>query len=83
MLHNVYWFINPCNISFNKILEDQSWERTETLMVGDTDNDIHAGKRAGIATCGVTYGSLSKEQIQKLEPDFVIGSLPELLVHIP
>ena len=73
----------PDPFIINKILEDQSWERTETLMVGDTDNDIHAGKRAGIATCGVTYGSLSKEQIQKLEPDFVIGSLPELLVHIP
>jgi phosphoglycolate phosphatase len=67
----------------NKILEDQSWERTKTLMVGDTDNDIHAGKRAGIATCGVTYGSLSKGQMQRLEPDFMIDSFPELLSHIP
>ncbi len=62
-----------------KILSDQSWDQTETLMVGDTDNDIEAGKRAGIRTCGVTYGSLSKEQIQNHKPDFIIDSLPELL----
>ena len=72
----------PDPFIINKILEDQSWDRTKTLMVGDTDNDIHAGKRAGIATCGVTYGSLPKEQMQKLEPDFVIDSLSELLPHI-
>ncbi|MCX6132171.1 MAG: HAD-IA family hydrolase [Ignavibacteriales bacterium] len=66
----------------NKILEEQSWERSATLMVGDTDNDIHAGKRADIATCGVTYGSLSKEQMQQLEPDFIIDSFPELLSHV-
>ena len=62
-----------------KILTDQSWDRDETLMVGDTDNDIGAGKRAGIRTCGVSYGSLSKEQMQKLSPDFMIDSLPKLL----
>jgi phosphoglycolate phosphatase len=72
----------PDPFIINKILEDQSWERSETLMVGDTDNDIHAGKRANIQTCGVTYGSHSKEQIQLLEPDFIIDSFPELLSHI-
>lgn len=72
----------PDPFIINKILEDQSWERPETLMVGDTDNDIHAGKRAGITTCGVTYGSLSKIQMLQLTPDFVIDSFPELLNHI-
>jgi phosphoglycolate phosphatase len=72
----------PDPFIINKILEDQSWERSNTLMVGDTDNDIHAGKRAGIATCGVTYGSLSKEQMLHLDPDFLIDSFPELLSYI-
>ena len=63
-----------------KILKDQAWERGKTLMVGDTDNDIQAGKRANIPTCGVTYGSLTSEQMSALEPDFIIDSLPQLLV---
>jgi len=66
----------------NKVLEDQSWEKSETLMVGDTDNDILAGKRAGTATCGVTYGSLTKQQMQELDPDIVIDSLHDLLRFI-
>ena len=69
----------PDPFIITKILLDQGWEKTETLMVGDTDNDIEAGKRAGVRTCGVTYGSLSGEQIRQLKPDFVIDSLPELL----
>lgn len=51
-------------------------------MVGDTDNDIIAGKRANTATCGVTYGSLTREQVARLNPDIIIDSLPELLLHI-
>ena len=69
----------PDPFIINKILTDQRWERDATLMVGDTDNDIEAGKRAGIATCGVTYGSLSRKQIEHLKPDHIIDSLPELL----
>ena len=49
-------------------------------MVGD--NDIMAGKRANIPTCGVTYGSLTREQMVQLNPDIIIHSLPELLLHI-
>jgi len=69
----------PDPFIITKILLDQGWEKENTLMVGDTDNDIEAGKSAGIATCGVTYGSLTREQIVHFKPDFVIDSLPELL----
>jgi phosphoglycolate phosphatase len=72
----------PDPFIITKILEDQSWEKSGTLMVGDTDNDILAGKRANVPTCGVTYGSLTKEQIEQLNPDIIIHSLPELLLHV-
>jgi phosphoglycolate phosphatase len=72
----------PDPFIINKILEEQSWDRSETLMVGDTDNDIVAGQRAGIATCGVTYGSLTKEQMERLKPNLIIHSFSELLLHI-
>ena len=72
----------PDPFIITKILEDQLWEQSESLMVGDTDNDIIAGKRAGLKTCGVTYGSLTKQQIQELGPDIVIDSLNDLLRFI-
>lgn len=66
----------------NKILEDQKWERHATLMVGDTDKDILAGKNAGVKTCAVTYGSLPENELRPYGPDFVISSFPDLLAIV-
>jgi phosphoglycolate phosphatase len=64
------------------ILRDQQWDPAATLMVGDTDNDILAGKNAGISTCAVTYGSLSTAEIQAFMPDFLIHEFPSLLAVV-
>lgn len=69
----------PDPFILNKIITDQKWKHHETLMVGDTDNDILAGKNADILTCGVTYGSLTNEQIELHHPDFIIHNFLELL----
>jgi len=61
------------------ILEAERWGPETTIMVGDTAMDVMAGKNAGIATCGVTYGAMSQDQIQAAAPDFVIGEFSALL----
>lgn len=66
----------------NRILEDQCWEREATLMVGDTDKDIQAGKSAGLPTCAVTYGSLSRSELEREAPDFIISQFAELLSFV-
>jgi phosphoglycolate phosphatase len=49
----------------------------ETVMVGDSSNDVRAGKGAGVVTIGCDYGYGVREE---LEPaDYVINSFPELL----
>ena len=64
----------------NRVVEDQGWDRKRTLMVGDTGHDVRAGQGAGVATCGVTYGSLSRRELEAFRPDFIIDALPELLL---
>lgn len=49
------------------------------VVVGDTGNDILAGKRAGTKTCAVTYGYSSRELLKKEEPDFIIDNLTDLI----
>ncbi|HDN67653.1 MAG: haloacid dehalogenase [Candidatus Latescibacterota bacterium] len=49
------------------------------MVVGDTCNDILAGKRAGTKTCAVTYGYSSRQLLQKEEPDFIIDRLTDLI----
>jgi HAD superfamily hydrolase (TIGR01549 family) len=63
----------------NKILRARQWQQNETLMVGDTDKDIGAGRNAGVLTCGVTWGALRREQILAFSPDYAIDSIRELL----
>jgi phosphoglycolate phosphatase len=48
------------------------------LMVGDGDTDIEAGKRAGVWTCGVTYGLGDLDALVTAEPDVIIDDLGEL-----
>ena len=48
------------------------------LMVGDGEIDIEAGKRAGVITCGVTYGLGDPDEIQAAKPDVLIDHLSSL-----
>ena len=69
----------PDPFIINKIIQEQNWNRDTTLMVGDTDKDILAGRNAGIATCAVTYGAFTAEQLRQFDPDFLVDSFPRLL----
>ncbi|MBI5906115.1 MAG: HAD-IA family hydrolase [Deltaproteobacteria bacterium] len=53
----------------------------ETLMVGDSKNDVLAGRGAGTMTCGVTYG-LGASGFAEHPPDFTVDRFPELFARI-
>lgn len=69
----------PDPFILNKVLSERGWKPEETLMVGDTDKDILLGRNAGVASCGVTYGCLTRTELEAFEPDFIVDSFPELL----
>ena len=51
---------------------------TDAVIVGDGDTDVEAGRRAGVITCGVTYGLGNKEGLIAAQPDVLIDALAEL-----
>lgn len=53
----------------------------KALMVGDGATDIEAGKRAGVFTCGVTYGLGPKEELMASKPDLLVDDLWQLNEH--
>ncbi len=61
-------------------------EPSETVMVGDSRNDILAAKAAGCAAAiGVTHGNDSRENLEAAGADYIIDSLmvlPELISSI-
>ncbi len=50
----------------------------KSLMIGDTDKDIAAGRRAGVVTCGVEYGYGDNQQLLDHQPDYFIKSAFEI-----
>ena len=55
-------------------------EAADVVKVGDSAIDIEEGKNADCGlVAGITTGAHTPEQLQQANPDFVIGSLSELL----
>ena len=49
------------------------------IFIGDSGNDILAGKNAGIASVLVGWTAVERQELLKLEPDFVIEHPLEIL----
>ena len=55
----------------------------QTLMVGDGDMDIQAGKELNMFTIGVLTGTGSRESLRRRGADLVLDHAADLLNHLP
>ncbi|HCC69338.1 MAG TPA: hypothetical protein DEP99_05570 [Nitrospiraceae bacterium] len=60
-----------------KVLETLGIDKDEAMIVGDSNLDIEAGKKAGIKTLAVTYGYRGKEFLT--DADYMIDNMRYLL----
>jgi phosphoglycolate phosphatase len=67
----------PDPLGAKAILKETGARPKETLMVGDSSNDILTGRNAGLWTCGVTYG-FAPHTLCEAPPDVVVDSPWEL-----
>lgn len=67
----------PDPVGIHALLRDTGAAPREAMIVGDSDVDIETGMRAGVWTCGVTYG-FGTLQMEANPPDLVVESLREL-----
>jgi phosphoglycolate phosphatase len=65
----------------NVVLQRFQLPPGRAVIIGDGDTDIEAGKRAGVMTCGVTYGLGNKSALIAAAPDLLIDDLTELCDH--
>ena len=70
--------MKPSSCPLDQIIHRLDIDKGRTIIVGDMDIDILAGKSAGIITCAVTYGIGKKEDILKANPDYIIDNLFKL-----
>jgi len=56
---------------------------TGGIMIGDYENDVAAGRAAGMSTCGVLWGFAGNESVRRAGPDHLcadVAALQELLL---
>jgi phosphoglycolate phosphatase len=66
----------------NYIMNTLGISTDRVFFVGDSENDIKCAKNSGIKSVAVTYGYRSKEQLEVLNPDFIIDDISELTTII-
>lgn len=69
----------PDPLPLQYLCEQFNVQPTETLMVGDSKNDIQAARAAGIPVVGLSYGYNHGEPIESSEPDWVLHRFDELV----
>ena len=67
----------PSPLPILKTIEKFQTKKENTLIIGDSNLDIEAGKAAGIKTVAVTYGYRQKDLLK--DADFIIDNFEELL----
>ena len=50
----------------------------DTIFIGDSTHDIHAGNRAGVATAGVLWGPYPREALAAAEPTVLLEEFKDI-----
>lgn len=70
--------VKPAPDIFKLILERMDAEIEETVVVGDTENDIIAAQTLSLPTIGVKSPYDNSDKVKSLKPDYFIDSIKEL-----
>lgn len=71
--------MKPDPLPLLKTAEHFDIEPAQALMVGDSINDMRAGRSAGFKTASVPYGYAGKYSIEDLNADYQIQTIVELV----
>lgn len=71
--------VKPNSAPVRHALDTLRAEPASAIMIGDSGNDVLAGRGAGCATGAVTYGFTPREELLRFNPDHVLDRLAELL----
>ena len=61
------------------VIERAGVAKDDTLLIGDSEVDIHTGRNAGVFTVAVAHGFASRAQLQGLKPDLLVEGFQEFI----
>jgi len=67
---------------FELIRCDERFCQANSIIIGDTEADILAGKKLGIPTFAVLSGIRTRELLKNLGPDYILNDITELPAYL-
>ena len=67
----------PDPVGVIELMREARTSCRQTMMIGDSDTDVLTGRKAGVWTCGVTYG-FGAHTLEAIPPDVFVDDLREL-----
>jgi phosphoglycolate phosphatase-like HAD superfamily hydrolase len=64
--------------TLDKVIKRNNFIREETAIIGDSNQEVIIGKKAGIKTVAVTWGLCSENKLKSFSPDYIVNNLREL-----
>jgi HAD superfamily hydrolase (TIGR01509 family) len=61
-----------------ELMRAHSLKPEDTIFVGDSANEVKAGKSVGIKTLSVTWGLYSEEKLKLSEPNYLVNNIKDL-----
>ncbi|HLP86666.1 MAG TPA: HAD family hydrolase [Candidatus Paceibacterota bacterium] len=61
-----------------KIIKRNNFIENETAIIGDSNQEITIGRKAGIKTIAVTWGLCSENNLKLMNPDYIVRNIKEL-----
>ena len=71
--------LKPEPVMLQRALEGLGVDPSETVMIGDSTNDVRAAQAAGIRACAVGYGYGNRDKVTALHPEFFCENPQDLL----
>ena len=70
--------VKPDPIIVKEILQIAKVQEEETLYVGDSGVDMQTAIKAGVTSCGVTWGFRPRTELESFHPDHIVDNAEEI-----
>ncbi len=70
-VHNKYSCIN-------NIIKKEKLNKTQTIFIGDTLNEVAVSKKLSIKSAGVTWGICSYRKLRQAKPDYIFQNIKNM-----
>ena len=64
---------------FRKVMKTLGVKPSEAISIGDETRDIDAGRKAKLATAGVSWGYTQPQALADKTPDHMLGNVPDVV----